>query len=158
MSSINPDGLRADIIVEARSSAKNHLIQMSHASYRSADSLANIFGLEVGMFLLSIHGIGQPLAGQESVFTPTEETALNLALLDCDDDARQAIERQAGFRKISVGQYMAALVREGLAADEAESIFIPGTGTVIGRRDRFGKIWKSVRLAHPEVNGEGGKP
>jgi hypothetical protein len=155
MSSINPDGLRSDLIVQARTNEKNHLFQISFNDYHDARRVAESFGMDAGQLLLAAHGVTEPLPGQEDLLAEAPDTEVNdftRIMLPADEHAQKALQRQARYCGKEVLEYVADLVIRGLLEDERKSILDPKTGEVIGRRDRFGKIWKSIRLANSEPN------
>jgi hypothetical protein len=149
MSSINPDTLRKDLIVQARTNEKNHMFQITYADYREADRIAKAFGLDVGPLLLSFHGHGEPLPGQEDLLRdPVGEIQVKLA--SASDHVQRSIERQSRYRGIEVNQYLADLALRQLTEDETDSVLDPSNGTVIAGRKPLGEIWKSIRLADSE--------
>jgi hypothetical protein len=153
MSSINADTLRSDLLVQARDSERNHLFQIAFDDYRDAQRIAASFDMDPGQLLLAGHGITEPLPGQEDLLAEAPNTEVNdftRIMLPADEHAQKALQRQARYRDKEVLEYVSHLVMRGLVEDEQNSILDPKTGEVLGRRDRFGKIWRSVRLANSE--------
>lgn len=157
MTRINPDSITQSIIVAARTSDKNNLIQMSAEDYRFAgDCAAPSFGLEISELLLSIHGLASPLPGQEDLLQEQPEhadSALCLSVSSSDEHVGRALARQARYIDAPVQEYLARLVLRGLAADERESVLDPETGEVLSRRSTFGKLWKSLKLPRGREGG-----
>lgn len=150
MLKIHPDRLNGDIIAEVRSADRNHLVQLSHREYLAASSLADQLSTSINNLLLWLHvpDSGVRIEGQD--VAAIEEMALNVALLDGNQHGKEALQRQAYFRRLSIEEYIRLLLLKDLEQDEANSIFDPQSGAVLARRDRFGSLLKSTR--NPQVN------
>jgi hypothetical protein len=155
MTRIDPDKLTADLLVQSRSAENNYLIQTTHAEYRAASKLSEELSISLNDFLLWLHvpDSGVTLPGQADLGA-IEDIALNVALLDSDENGHRALERQAFFRNLTIDQYIRQLVLKGLAEDEQRCVF-GADGAVAANRDAFGSLFKYTRNPKPVVQEVG---
>jgi hypothetical protein len=153
MTRINPDAIRSDVIVSARTSEKNHLIQLSCEDFRFiCDVAAPALDVSPTDFLLSVHGLRPSLNGQGDLLMeepPVENDDMSRLDTIANDKVKKALERQAVYFDLPTDEYLARLIFRGLIEDEKESIVEPSTGIVLTHRERCGSLLKSMRLPQP---------
>jgi hypothetical protein len=148
MVQIHPDRLTGDLIVESRDAERNHLVQLSHEQYKAACEVAERLSTSINDLLVWIHVPGSAISMPGQDMVPTEEMALNVALMDGSETVKKALERQASFRKQSIEEYIRCSVLAAVVQDEADSIFHPKSGAVLARRSDLGSVLKRTRLSH----------